>query len=142
MAIIGIDYGDRKVGVAKAADGQAVAVPLAVLKHRGLTALVAELAALCEREGATKLVVGVPLSLSGGGATKLRPADQANGQMRKVLAFVERLRKRLAIPVEIQDERLSTQEAVRLRGSIRGQPEDAVAAMLILQSWLDRNRGG
>ena len=141
MSILGIDYGDRKVGVAMAAEGQAVAVPLAVIPHRGLSALLAELAMLCAREGATTVVVGVPLSLSGSGATELRQADQANGQMRKVLKFVERLRKRLGIPVKIQDERLSTQEAIRLRGATTGQPEDAVAAMLILQSYLDRNRG-
>lgn len=137
MAVIGVDYGERKVGVAKAVDGARVAVPLAVLEHRGGRALVAELAALCDREGATTVVVGVPVSLSSAGATKLRAADFANGQMRQVLAFVERLRQRLAIPVEIQDERLSTQEAVRLRGRQAGAPEDAVAAMLILQSWLD-----
>lgn len=142
MSILGIDYGDRKVGLAKAVAGSTLAVPLEVVNNTGGQALLAKLQAICQREGVSKVVVGIPVSLVGHGAGEgsLRPADYANEQMQKVLGFIERLRQALPeIEVVTQDERLSTREAIRLSAVKRqGRPEDAVAAMIILQAYLDR----
>ncbi len=141
MSILGIDYGDRKVGLAKAVEGSTLAVPLEVVMNAGMRPLLRTLKQICEREGVTAVVVGVPVSLAGHGAGegKLRPADYANEQMQKVLDFVERLRASLGLEVVTQDERLSTQEANRLSADRRkGASEDAVAAMIILQAYLDR----
>ena len=141
MSILGIDYGDRKVGLAKAVEGSTLAVPLEVVTNEGTRLLLRTLKKICEREGVTAVVVGVPVSLSGAGEG-LRPADYANEQMKKVLGFIERLRAALpAVAVVTQDERLSTQEANRLSADQRrGRPEDAVAAMIILQAYLDREQ--
>lgn len=142
MSILGIDYGDRKVGLAKAVEGSTLAVPLEVVINPGGKVLLEQLHEICQREGVTKIVVGIPVSLAGHGAGegKPRPADYANEQMRKVLRFIERLRQALpGVEVVTQDERLSTQEAIRLSADKRqGRPEDAVAAMIILQAYLDR----
>lgn len=141
MSILSIDYGDRKVGLAKAAAGSTLAVPLEVVPNPGGKVLLEQLHKICLREGVTKIVVGIPVSLAGHGAGegKPRPADYANEQMQKVLGFIERLRASLGLEVVTQDERLSTQEAIRLSADKRqGRPEDAVAAMIILQAYLDR----
>lgn len=141
MAILGIDYGDRKVGLAKAVEGSTLAVPLEVVTNEGKQSLLRTLQQICEREGVTTVVVGVPVSLAGHGAGegKLRPADYANQQMQKVLDFITSLRAALPeVQVVTQDERLSTQEAIRLSADRRkGASEDAVAAMIILQAYLD-----
>lgn len=127
MAVLGIDYGPRKVGLAKAVDG-APPLPLDILENRGQEKLLAQLAERCRREGITEIVVGIPLTLRGESSS-----DGAAGVKR----FAQILRQRTGLPVHLHDERLSTREAQRLLRGFRRQPDDAVAAMLVLQSWLD-----
>lgn len=89
-------------------------------------------------EGVGEVVVGLPLRLDG------RPGPQAE----KVLAFVEVLRTALGIPVTTWDERLTTVAAERalLEGGVRRAQRKAVrdrlAAVLILQGYLERKRNG
>ncbi len=128
MAILGIDYGKRKVGLAKAAHG-APAVPLGVLENRGQRALFAAVQQRCREEGITEIVVGLPLPL--------RPEREGDLPV-SVRRFAAALERATGLPVRLHDERFSTREAIRLRGAGARQPEDAVAAMLVLQSWLDR----
>lgn len=128
MAILGIDYGERKVGLAKAADGTP-AVPLGVIENRGRRALLAALQQRCREEGITEIVVGLPLPLR----------HEHEGDIPVAIRrFASALQRATGVPVHLQDERFSTREAVRLRGVAAGQPDDAVAAMLVLQTWLDR----
>ena len=70
--------------------------------------------------------------------TRLRQKDLQNQHLRDVLGFVRWLQTALALSVEVEDERLTTRQANRL--GVRGQ-DDAVAAMLILQSYLDKQKG-
>lgn len=128
MAILGIDYGARKVGLAKAADGTP-AVPLGVIENRGRRALLTALQQRCREEGITEIVVGLPLPL--------RPERRGDIPI-AVRRFADALQRATGVPVHLHDERFSTREAVRLGGVVAGQSEDAVAAMLVLQAWLDR----
>ena len=128
MSTLGIDFGWRKVGLAKATAGTP-AVPLAILANRGQRVLLRQLSELCANERITEIVVGMPLALTGGvtdGAAKVRE-------------FSDSLRQATGLPVHVQDERLSTKMAQRISRGMRGE-DDATAAMLILQSWLDRQR--
>lgn len=138
MSILGIDYGDKKVGLAKSVNGQAL--PLVILENKNWSFLLLEIKKICQQENIFQIIVGVPLSL---GAKKnsefLREADRQNEQMKKVLSFIDFLKSNLNIPVEMEDERLSTKMANSLnKGAGRKQPEDAIAAMLILQNYLDK----
>lgn len=92
---------------------------------RGLAAL----AALVGERGIERVVVGLPLSLSG--------ADSE--QTRETRAFAERLTRRLGVAVELYDERFTTRMAQRLGGS--GLSEDSRAAAHLLESWLTSRAG-
>ncbi len=135
--VIGVDLGSRRIGLAVSDDERRVASALCVLHrgqthaedHRGLAEVVGE-------TGANLVVVGMPLSLSGGAG----PAATA------VQAEVDELRRALAVPVECCDERYSTVIAQRAlaaggrRPAARRAVVDKIAATAVLQTWLDRQR--
>lgn len=113
-----------------------LASPLTTLARRTQEKDLATVLKLAEEEGAEAVVVGVPYSLSG----TLGPQGE------KVMAFVQALRARSAVPVDTWDERLSTFEAERLLRQAGRKPSrekaraDAAAAAVILQSYLDSLR--
>ena len=101
--VLGLDLGDARIGVAISDDDRRIAVPLGTV-HTGAPADLKAIAALVEEHAATLVVVGLPLSMSGE-----RGPAAAQGRRRSPDA----LRSFLAVPVELQDERLSTVEAER-----------------------------
>lgn len=130
--VLGLDLGDARIGVAISDDDRRLAVPVGTI-HTGAPADLKAIAGLVTEHAATAVVVGLPLSLSG----KRGPAAV------KAEAFAEALLSALGIPVELQDERLSTVEAERalreagVSGKRRRRQVDEVAATVILQAWLD-----
>ena len=163
MRILGLDVGDRRIGVAAADSQMRVALPVGVLERTEPAADVSAIARLMEEQKAEALVLGLPISLNG----SLGPQAHA------VRSFGDQLAAHLGLPVDYWDERLSTVEAQRRlappagRGrqnkggrSTKGRPDadarsgrpsgrrtprgrlDAVAAAIILQSYLDRRAGG
>ena len=136
MRMLALDVGDRRIGLAVCDSGESVATPVATVKHtshaRDIETILAEAA---ERQ-AERIVVGMPLSLSG----------DMGPQARKVARFVEKLAAETDIPVEAVDERYSTAEARRLMAEAgAGRPRergrvDAAAAAVILQSYIDSRR--
>jgi putative Holliday junction resolvase len=131
MRTLGLDVGERRIGVAISDPDGRLALPLRTHERRGDD--VGALIDLATREEARRIVVGLPLSLDG-----------SHGQQAAVAeAFAERLRTRGEIEVVLWDERLSSREADHhLRASgVRGKAakanRDAVAAAIILQSYLD-----
>lgn len=137
--VIGVDLGSRRIGLALSDDRRRVASALAVLpRGRSRADDHARLGEVISGAGATLVVVGLPLSLSGGAG----PAARA------VEAEVAELRSVLDVPVEYCDERFSTVVANRAlaagakRRSARRLVVDQVAAAAILQTWLDRSRPG
>ena len=140
--VLGLDAGDRRIGVAISDPDRSFALPLNSILADGseLDAIQRVVAA----EEVTELVVGLPLSLSGG--------DSA--QTASVREFAARLEARTGLPVHLWDERLSSHEAQtrsqdashargRRRSGRRAPPPadtDALAASIILQAYLDRLR--
>ncbi len=123
MRVLALDYGSARCGCAVSDPTGVLATPidpvLAPNTRRGrgrLRALITEL-------GAERVVVGLPLSLSGG--------DSA--QTTETRAFAERLQSELSIPVELYDERFTTRLAERSGGSAS---EDSRAAAHLLEGWL------
>jgi putative Holliday junction resolvase len=134
LRTVGVDLGERRIGIALSDSAGRVATPWTRIDRSGTEAQDhRRLAALVDEAEAECVVVGLPLSLDG----SVGPAAQ------RALAEVERLRGVLAVPVETYDERLTTVTAERalrekgVTGKRRRQVVDQVAASVLLQAWLD-----
>lgn len=139
MRILGIDYGERRIGLALSDPTATLARPLRTIELQGppanrAAALAEAIAALAaDTDGLAGVVVGLPRSLDG----------QPHGQTARVETFVHELRRAVDLPVVLQDERLSSVEAderlaVRERSWRRRKARlDAAAAAVILQDYLD-----
>ncbi|MFA6215011.1 MAG: Holliday junction resolvase RuvX [Patescibacteria group bacterium] len=140
MAILGIDYGAKKIGLAKSDEANKFALPLEILTGKSQPEILARLNEVCQEHQIEKIIVGVPVSMRAKGNGELfREVDLQNKQMQEVLNFVAWLKENIDLPVETEDERLSTKMANGLRRDlVKKGPDDAVAAMLILQSYLDK----
>ena len=126
--ILGIDPGERRIGVAAADSATRVAIPVTTIDAGSDP--VEAVARLVQEQQAGELVVGLALSLSG----VLGP------QAQRAQALADALARRLDIPVHTWDERLTSVEARRRLpgGKRRSKGElDALAAAIILQAFLD-----
>lgn len=136
MRVLGLDVGDRRIGVAVSDSLGLTAQRVTVLERRGPSRDVEAVQALVAQYGASAVVVGLPLTMRG----------ERGVQAEKVAAFAEALRRRVAVPIEFVDERLTTVQgarALRETGASRRTRKaviDQVAAQLILQDFLDRQR--
>ena len=134
--ILALDVGERRIGVALSDPLGYTAQPLAVLTRRGGAEDVEAVAALVEAHHVSRVVVGLPLTLRG--------AVGASAQ--RVRSFAGRVGQRIAVPVEFVDERFTTAESERVLLAAdasrrrRKQVIDQMAAQLILQQYLERNR--
>jgi len=132
MAILGLDVGEKRIGVALA-DGL-LAIPLTVIDRAGEGADLESVLALAEEHGVKRIVVGLPRSLDG----------SIGRQAERVLSFSSALSESTDVPIDTWDERLSTVSAERLlldagvKREKRRARRDAMAAAIILQSYLDR----
>ena len=127
--VLGIDPGDRRVGLAVSDELGVTAQGLRTFDKKSDGDLLDFISGLCERYDVTKIVVGHPVSMSG------RP----NRSSRKAEKLAENLRRALAVDVVLWDERLTSEQARSvLKGSRAGKPAvDRVAAVIMLQSYLD-----
>jgi putative holliday junction resolvase len=135
--IIGIDYGERRIGVAISDPTATIAQPLTVLRRRaGKRPPVQALADLIAEHGAEHIVLGLPLTLAG---------DESDWT-REVRAFGDKIAERTGAGLSFADERMTSvlaERAVRALGLKRREREqkeriDAAAAVIILQSHLNR----
>ena len=137
--VLGIDFGERRIGLALSDPTATLASPLETLVRRpGKRPPLKVLEEIARAHAVARLVVGLPLDLSG----------EENEWCRAVRASADELARRLAVPVEYVDERFTSAAAARaVRGSGLGRTErerkervDRAAAALILQRWLDTRR--
>ncbi len=134
MRILALDVGDNRIGVAVSDPTELLAKPLTIVRRLNLASDIQVISRLAGEQSAGKLVVGLPISLEGGEGM----------QAEKVRAFASGLGKALALPIEMVDERFSTvtaQEYMHESGKKKKgktkQHDDAVAAAVILQNYLD-----
>ena len=135
MRILALDVGDRRIGVAVSDPTGLLARPLTIIKRKDIASDISALCQLVNDQEASKVIIGLPLSLDG----------RVGSQAEKVKSFVEKLTASLFIPVETRDERFST-AIVRerrlesgLKKKKRQAPDDAQAAAVILQGYLDED---
>ena len=124
MKVLALDYGSARTGVAVSDPTGTLARPLCVVDRAASETGLTRLAELIGSEGAERVVVGLPLTLRG----------ERGEQARETERFIETLRSRVAVPVEVFDERFTTSLADR--APVRGSPSDARAAAHLLSSYL------
>ncbi len=136
--ILALDVGTRRIGLAVSDPLGITAQGLDTLQRKNKRTDLERLEAVIRRYQVRELVVGLPLRMSG-----------AEGiQAEKMAAFAEELRRRFQLPVHLWDERLTSAEANRLLREAelsiekRAKAVDRMAAVLILQNFLESRRSG
>ena len=126
MKVMALDYGSARTGVAVSDPTGTLARPLGVVERAGGEEGLAELARLVREQEVERVVVGLPLTLGG------RRGEQAAETER----FVEALRAVIDVPVELFDERFTTDLAQQTSHAVAAV--DALAAAHLLSDWLER----
>ena len=131
--ILALDVGSKTIGLAVSDPLGITAQGLETIRRKNKRADFAVLEDVLRRHGVQEIVVGYPLRMSG----------SEGAQSERMAAFAEDLRRRFALPVHLWDERLTSAQANRLLRETnmsihrRAQVVDRLAAVLILQSFLD-----
>lgn len=136
--IMALDYGERRIGVALSDPLRVMATPLLTLNRKSREVDLGILADLARAHEVGRIVVGLPIGMDG-----------ARGeQVRRVESFIEMVGRATGLPVDPWDERLTTAQAEKalLEGDVsrrrRREVIDQVAAVILLQSYLDARRSG
>jgi len=121
--VLALDHGEARCGCAVSDPSGTLATPLQVVERPDTRKGLARLGALAAELEAEIVVVGLPLTLAGERGHQARAAER----------FAEQLERRVQVPVELYDERLTTRMAAADGGSAQ---EDSRAAAHLLESWL------
>lgn len=136
MIIMSVDYGDARTGVAFCDAKEVLASPYCVVNEKYKPKLVDKLAVIAANKKAEKIIIGLPVNMDGTYGFRCDECREL-GDM---------LKQKTGIDVEYQDERLTTVIAHgylndnNVRGKKRKETVDAVSAVIILQSYLDKNK--
>ncbi len=136
MRILGIDYGLRRIGLALSDPDGILASPLSVYIRSDLRSDIDHIVRLVHKHEVGRIVIGLPLNMDG----------TIGDMVDEVAAFADRLRERVEVPVVTFDERLTSEEAERvlIQADVsrkkRKRIQDSLAAVLILQGYLERAR--
>ncbi len=133
MRCLGLDVGDKRIGVALCDPLGILASPLTIIDRQDESAAVEAIVRIIDQKGVELIIVGLPLTMDGG----------IGAQAEKVNTFAHTLRNSTKVPMEFIDERLSTFSAKQLireadpRKRRGKKPDDAIAAAVILQRYLE-----
>jgi len=136
MRILGLDIGEKRIGVAISDALGITAQGLETVYREGKGPTTEKLRDIVDKESIGSIVVGLPLNMDGTRGAKAKEAT----------AFADELKKETGLPVTLWDERLTTAEVERIlisAGSSRAKRKkkaDKLAAQLILQGYLDSKR--
>jgi putative Holliday junction resolvase len=128
VRVLALDYGSARCGCALSDPTGTLATPIEAIERPATRKGFARVVELVRDREAERVVVGLPLGLSG--------ADTA--QTREARAWADRLSGAVAVPVELYDERFTTAIAARSAGERTS--EDSRAAAVLLEDWLARHR--
>lgn len=133
MRSLGLDIGDKRIGVALSDPGGILASPHSIIDRTDENQDIEVITDIVNQHQVEQIVVGLPRSMDG----------SISKQARKVEAFIQRLGSHTSVPIEFRDERLTTVSAKRLmqevspRKTTKKYRYDAIAAAIILQGYLD-----
>ncbi len=140
MRLLGIDYGEKKIGVAISDESAKFAFPHSVLDNISANSVLKALKIICDKNDIGKIVIGQSLTY------KMQP----NPIMKRIEKFKSFIEERINIPVEYESEILTTKQAermtretktgARMKSRKKDEKIHVSAAALILQSYLDKQR--
>lgn len=136
MRYLGIDYGRKRIGLALSDEGEVLASPLPIYEQKRPGTALPFIGSLITQHEIGKVVVGLPKNMDG----SLGPMAQ------EVIRFASELRELTAVPVIMADERKTTADAEQILIAAdrsrkkRRKVQDSVAAVLILQRYLDQHQ--
>ena len=131
--VIGIDYGDQRIGIAISDPLQIIASPLKVINYMGEQQIFNEIKNITDSYNIDTIAVGLPLTLKG----------THSKQTEKTIKFIENLKKNINVSIKTVDERMTSKEAEKIliqKGVKTGHNKsqiDLTAAVIILQEYLD-----
>ena len=132
MRYLAIDYGNKRTGLAICDDSETIVSPLAVIATG--KSLAKRICDIITSENVGAVVMGLPLNMD----------DSVGPQAKIVMAFADRLKKEVGVPIHFQDERLSSFDAeqklapAEFTRAGKKKRLDAVAAASILESFLEQ----
>ena len=126
--VLALDYGRARAGCALSDPTGTLATPLPVVERPPTRRGLAAIRRLVREHDVGRVVVGLPLTLSG----------EEGAQAAETRAYVDRLERELAVPVELHDERLTTRQAAGSGSRGASAEEDSRAAAHLLESYLAR----
>ena len=130
MRSLGLDIGDKRIGVALSDPQGILASPFTIINRKDETADIEAIISIISQHQVERVIVGLPRSMDG----------SVGKQAEKVKVFVQNLGGQAKIPIGFRDERLSTVSARRLMRDAKNKKvrhDDAIAAAIILQGYLD-----
>lgn len=130
MNYLSIDYGEKRIGLALGDSETKMAFPFGVLENKSDDFILEEIQKICVQEKVSQIIVGLPLTMEG----------ERGPQAEQILHFVNFLKINLNMPVVTEDERFSSVMVAKLMAEHKVKERDAVAAMIILQSYLDKKK--
>lgn len=136
MKIMSIDYGDVRTGIAFCDKNESLAYPYSVIKENYQPKLIVKIVNIISLENPEKIVIGLPKNMDGTYGYRCEKCKSLGDELSKVID----------LPIEYQDERLTTVmahnalSANNIKGKKRKENIDAVSAVMILQSYLDKNK--
>lgn len=125
MKLLGVDYGTKNIGLARASTDVPIALPFGIIDNTDHEIAIAQLIQLVQAEGVEKIIVGLPFGLDG----------SENENTKRIRNFFSEMQARVNMPVEFINEMFSSHASDRLSG---GASRDEKSAMIILQNYLDR----
>ena len=123
--ILGIDFGEKRIGLALSDEGQQFAFEMDIWSPQEFFE---NIKALLIEKDIEKIVIGLPLNMQGEHSAKTKEA----------IEFKENLQKEVTVPVEMIDERLTSQMAASIAGTSKNI--DSLAAQIFLQNYLNKNK--
>ena len=139
--LLGVDFGDKRTGLAISNDMRTLASGITQISVGGMQKTAASVAQVAKDRAVVGVVVGLPVNMDGSHGPRAQHAEKFAGLLREALTALS-----VEIPVVMQDERMTTMAASRYlnetdtRGSKRKGVIDTLSAEIILQNALDKLR--
>jgi putative holliday junction resolvase len=131
---LGIDFGDKRVGIAVSDFNKEIAFPRDFLEYKSLKGLISQIGKICEEDQVVKIILGLPINMDG----------TFGERALKTLKFFNKLKESIKnISVECFDERLSTEYAVKalhaqgIKAKSQKGKRDSLSAQIVLQNYLN-----
>lgn len=137
MRILGIDYGDRRTGVAVSDETEFLASALTTVKGQDMDIVAAEIAKIYSEQNAGRIVLGLPKNMDGSSGFRVEHTMNFKSKLEELIPGVD---------IVMFDERMTTMAAAQymnitdVRGKKRKSTIDVLAAKIILQDYLDSKR--